>query len=190
VYAFVGCLHPALGRIGFIVSHDWFGRDPHGVSRCDSGGLLCGQGGFAHLTPDEARKALRVLSHPPSHPWVRDLLSEVREAFGQFRDYLRGAEPKPSCYRDARQKCIDGVRKANGILDRRLWTWEARSFSAIGLEDIEAVAIAPEAWKELRPRLGDNLPDRVVFLPGRATPAGIDYFLEEQVVTAFAGGAS
>jgi hypothetical protein len=187
VYAYVGCLHPKLGRIGFIVSQSWFLRDPHGVSRCDSGGLAGCVEGFGYLKPDEARAALLELSHSASHPWVRYLMKEVRDAFGELREYLRGRPPRPSCYKDARQKCIDAVQAADKDLDRRLWTWEARSFAEIGLEDVEAVALAHEAWKELLNGLGDELPD-ITFLPGEPTPNGVHHFKEEQVVAAFEGG--
>jgi hypothetical protein len=95
VYAYVGCLHPKLGRIGFIVAHAWFRRDPHGVSRCDSGGLAGCKGGFAHLKPAEAHVALLKLSHSAKNPWVRYLLKEVRHAFGALREYLRG-DPRRS----------------------------------------------------------------------------------------------
>jgi len=185
VYTFVGCLHPALGRIGFIVSEGWFGREPHGVSRCDTGGLAGRIGGFSFLDQREAVAALVELSHKPSLPWEKHLLAEVHSAFGQFRQYLTGDPPKPSCYRDVRQKCIDEVRRTREGLDRRLWTWEARGFAEIAVGDVEAVAIAPEAWKELSALLDGEIPSGVNFLIGRVGATGTHHFSEDGVVAAF-----
>jgi hypothetical protein len=185
VYAYVGCLHPKLGRIGFIVAQEWFNREPHGVTRCDTGGLAGRVEGFRYLDENEARIALAELSHAPTHPWKKDLIIEVRGAFGEFRRYLSGHPPNPNSYADVRQKCIDSVRRASEELDRRLWTWEARCFARISVEDVEAVVLAPEAAKELTARLDGELPTNVDFLIGHVTGSGVHYFLEDQVVAAF-----
>jgi hypothetical protein len=164
----------------------WFNRDPHGVSRCDTGGLAGRIGGFKYLNEKQALKAVKKLSHRPRLPWRRYLGDELRRGFADLRSYLRGEAPKLKC-RDARQICINGVLSAAEVLDRRLWTWEARGFAEIRLEDVDAVALAPEAGKELEDRLGGNLPARVEFLIGHATATGIHHFLEDQVVLAFEG---
>lgn len=185
VYSYVGCLHPELGRIGLIVAPEWFRREPHGVSRCDTGGLAGRIGGFRYLDEVEARNAVTDLSHRPCRPWRSDLLTEVAAAFVDFRGYLRGQPPNPDCYTDVRQKCIDAVRHASERLDRRLWTWEARCFASITADDVDAVALAPEAWKEFSARFDGDLPAHVQFLIGHAAGTGIHHFNEEQVVTAF-----
>lgn len=189
VYAYVGCLHPALGRIGLVVSQDWFLRDPHGVTRCDTGGLAGRMGGFHHLDEAEATEALTQLTHAPTYAWQEGLATEVEGAFGAFRKYLSGDAPRASSLSDARQRCIDAVVAAKEVLDRRLWTWEARSFSEITSDDVLAVALAPEAWKELRARFEPRLPRRIALLIGYPTAAGTHHFSEEQVVATFEGVA-
>jgi hypothetical protein len=187
VYVYVGCLHPKLGSIGFIVSRAWFGREPHGVTRCDSGGLVSGRWGFRHLEPAEAVAALLGLSHAPDIPWEEHLLFEVGDAFGEFRKYLSGEVPKPNCYRDARQKCIDGENAAKMTLDRRLWTWEARGFAPIAEADVEAIVLAAEASKKLLDRFGGKLPGSMPLVIGHASAAGMHHFEEDDVVAAFEG---
>ncbi len=189
VYAYVAFLHPALGSVGLIVTRGWFARDPHGVSRCDTGGLVGRIKGFRHLTVDQAERALKELTHLPSHPWEEALATEVTGAFGAFRGYISGATPRSGSYRDARQACIDAVIREKEELDPRLWIWEARCFSSITADDVEAVAIAPEAWKELYDRYGAALPvDGIEYLIGHATPEGLHHFREDQVVAMFEQG--
>jgi len=144
-------------------------------------------GGFRFLDSDEVHTALVDLSHAPGQPWEDHLMDEVDRAFGQFRKYLSGQTPNPKCYGDVRQKCIDAVRLAKEVLDRRLWTWEARSFAEIRIGDVDAVALAPEAWKELRDRFDGDLPLGIQYLIGHVAETGAHYFSEEQVVAAFAG---
>ena len=97
VYAYVGCLHPALGRIGLILRRAGFWREPHGVSRCDTGGLAGRVEGFSCLTPTEAALAVKELSYPANVPWERHLNVEVAMAYGfvsGWTRYLRGEIPK------------------------------------------------------------------------------------------------
>jgi hypothetical protein len=189
VYAYVGFLHPGLGRVGLIVARGWFAREPHGVARCDTGGLVGRIGGFRHLTQNQADSALAELTHPPTHAWEEAMATEVMEAFGAFRRYISGATPRDGSHGGARRICIDAVVSGGEALDPRLWIWEARSFSNITTDDVEALAIAPEAWKELQGRYGDDLPLDIEYLVGQATPGGLHHFREEQVVAFFEGGA-
>jgi len=189
VYAYAAFLHPDLGRIGLIVGSEWFTRDPHGVSRCDSGGLAGCVGGFGHLTEDQAARALEDLTHVSPHRWEDAWVTEVKDAFGGFRGYIAGAAPRRGCYKDARQTCIDAVLAKSGLLDPRLWVWEVRSFSSIARGDIEAVALAHEAWKELHENYGDDLPiDGIRYLVGRPADEGLHHFREDEVVAAFERG--
>lgn len=191
VYAFVGCLHPPLGRIGLIISDNWFRREAHGVSRCDTGGLVGCIGGFGCLTTDEAEKAVVDLSHPPDDGWEQSFSVELRNAFGFFsgwRRYLRGEIPKSKALNDIRGRCVESNTVGGKRPDRRLWTWEARGYAEVVVQDVEAIVLAPGAFKEFLGRLsGAPLPSTLRVLRGSATASGVHYFEEDQVIAAFQG---
>jgi hypothetical protein len=189
VYAYVGCLHPDMGRIGIIMGYEWFVREPHGVSRCDTGGLAGCRGGFRHLSPAEAAAAVSSLSYSPPHPgWRQFLAKEVRTSFGVWKSYLRGDEPTVTTWRDVRRRCIEAVRNTGTDLDRRLWTWEARAFAGIERHNVESIVLAPGAYKEFRDRFSTPPPPaHVHILVGTTNASGVHYFLEDQVVNAFQG---
>lgn len=191
VYAYIGDLHPALGHIGVIISHTWFWREAQGVSRCDSGGLIGCMGGFNCLSPDEAAQALTALSHGPNDKWEQFFCTEIATAFrfwDVWKRYLRGHVPTLSPRRDVRARCIEAVLAGGGAPDRRLWTWEARSYSEVTVADVNTVVFAPEAFKDFDSRFaGTTLPSHVNILCGSVSSSGVHYFEEEQVFNAFMG---
>ncbi len=190
VYAYIGCLHPALGRVGLIIERQWFDRDPHGVTRCDSGGLAGRMGSFAILADSEAADGLVGLSFTARGPWERALKSEIRQAFGTWRAYVEGMTPDRAVLRDVRGRCIEYTLARGDELDRRVWTWEARAFDDVELRDVAAVVLAPEAFKEMSARLhGRAPPSGTRFLVGHVDHRGVHYFREDQVYDAFLGGA-
>jgi len=131
VYAYLGDLHPGLGTIGLILDPAWLDRLV-GVSRCDSGGLAGGIGGFAHVDEADRRAGVKELSTETSvvltdAGWMQSFVDEVASSYSrQVNGYVEGEEPDVSAWGDVRGRCIEGVRGAGGEMDRRLWTWECR----------------------------------------------------------------
>lgn len=190
VYAYVGCLHPALGTIGLILRQGWLTREPQGVSRCDTGGLAGRLGGFGALSNEEAEQAIVSLSLPISDSWSNYLDSEIDSAHaGGWMGYLQGVPPSPDHLPDARGFCLRHVQQQGEDPDRRLWTWEARSFAHIEPTDVEAVALSPEAAKEFYNRIRiTNAPlPTSRFIVGRVDPNGVHHFHEDAVLRAFHG---
>ena len=187
VYAYVGSLHPELGRVGLILRGDWFDRNPHGTTRCDSGGLAGRCAAFSVLSEAEAEEALLQLSFRAADPWEPALQMEVAAAFGSYRAYLEGRAPADASLHDVRDRCIRDARASGLELDRRVWTWEARSFSAVELRDVTTVVLTPEAFKEVTEYLRSRGmgPPGARVIEGHVDPAGVHYFQEQQVVEAF-----
>jgi len=190
VYAYVGSLHPDLGTIGLVLKQSWLTRAPHGVSRCDTGGLAGRLGGFSTLTIEEANEALVSLSLPIDDSWSTVLEVEVNAAHpGGWHNYLRGSPPTADQLSDVRGICLRKVQQSGKVPDPRLWTWEARSFANIEPFDVEAIALSPEAAKDLYNRLVTTgvAPPSARVITGRPTSAGIHYFQEDAVLQAFRG---
>lgn len=190
VYAYIGCLHPALGTIGLILRQDWLAREPQGVSRCDTGGLAGRLGGFGALSNEEAEQAVVSLSLPINDSWSNHLDSEINSAHANgWTGYLQGIPPSPDHMPDARGICIKHVQQHGEDPDRRLWTWEARSFAHIEPTDVEAVALSPEAAKEFYDRIRTTSapPSALRFIVGRVDPNGVHHFHEDAVLRAFEG---
>jgi hypothetical protein len=193
VYAYVGYLHPELGTIGLVLRPSWLTRAPHGVSRCDTGGLAGCLGGFSAITSEEAKQAVVSLSLPIDDSWSAHLEQEINSAHpGGWINYLQGNPPTPDQLPDVRGLCLKHLHEKGGTPDPRLWTWEARSFAHIELADVEAIVLSPEATKNFYNRMltsGTTLPSARVIV-GRATPDGVHYFHEDAVLRAFRGEAS
>jgi len=189
VYAYVGRLEPDLGSIGLIISRDWFVAAPHGVTRCDTGGLAGRKGGFACLSETEADEALVTLSFSAAEPWEKQLDAEVDSAHASWNSYLNGATPQSvDRLGNVRHRSVAHAENT-GCLDPRLWIWEARSFAHVDGDHIEAVAITSESLKHLRRRWPKTaaFPARRL-LAGSPDPTGIHHFAEAAVVRAFRGG--
>jgi len=192
VYSYAGCLHPALGRIGLVLSTGWLTRGLQGGSRCDSGGLAGGLGGFACIGPHhaECKAALLDLSFAGTHNWRDDLHTEVSAAYGaEVQAYVRGDEPVLASLDDHRRRFVQYAH-AKGITDkRRLWTWEFRATSPAKNTDVYAIALAHEAFKlfdELRRDSGLDFPDLRV-ISGSVGPSAVHHFQELEVVEALSG---
>jgi hypothetical protein len=124
VYAYVGCLHPDLGRIGLIVERPWYLEEPHGMTRCDSGGLASRAGNFVYLSRDVAG-ALTSLTMRAPNPWEPEIDDEIAAAYSGWDAYLNGTHPRSNGLDTDRRECFEKAVIAGRKLDRRLWTWEA-----------------------------------------------------------------
>lgn len=192
VYAYAGCLHPALGRIGLVLSCDWLTRGLQGGSRCDSGGLAGRFGGFGCLPSDPAvcKATLQTLSFTHTHDWHAELHREVAAAYGAaVRSYVRGDLPTIAALDAHRQSFVQHALKLGLDDKRRVWTWEIRALTPARNTDVVAVALATEAFKifdDLRRDFGDVDP-RIRIIVGSAGPLAIDHFHEPDVIEALAG---
>ena len=107
VYAYLGDLHPGLGTIGLILDPAWLDRLV-GVSRCDSGGLAGGIGGFAHVDEADRRAGVKELSTETSvvltdAGWMQSFVDEVASSYSrQVNGYVEGEEPDVSAWGDVR----------------------------------------------------------------------------------------
>ncbi|MBN8490332.1 MAG: hypothetical protein J0M00_02730 [Burkholderiales bacterium] len=189
VYAYVGDLHPALGRIGLILSGRWYRRLPLGVSRCDTGGLVGLKGGFGCLGKKErAEEVLSRLTMRRVPHWGLLFRMELFRCHGRLRgwlNYLRGLPPS----KDLKDDRDIFIRSMGTNEDRRLWTWEARSGSPIEKGDLVAVALSPEAAKPILAdyRTNPSAFRAIIVIVGSASARGIHHFDEEKVVRAFMG---
>lgn len=189
VYAYVGDLHPKLGRAGLIISDQWYRRKPLGVSKCDTGGLIGLHGGFGCLNvKGSAKDALRRLTPKPKSTWSPRFRIELFRSHGGldgWEHYLWGHAPSRPL-KDVRDTFIKSVV---GDLDRRLWTWEARGDAPIERGDVCAVVLATEAGKLALQEARDN-PETfgtIQIIVGAAAADGVKHFDEEEVVLAFMG---
>jgi hypothetical protein len=178
VYAYVGDLHPALGKLGLVIARSWT-RDTTGVSKCDSGGLGGRRGAFESLAPQDAVAALRDLSYGSSAVarWEADFTAEMSCYQSGAAGYVRGEEPATSAWNDARSVCI---RRASPPRDRRLWTWEVRQAQGPRQEEYVALVLSHETAKVLDDlvRSGASVPESVRVLRGDINPSGAEFQLE------------
>lgn len=191
VYAYVGCLHPALGRIALVLYPTWLDRDPHGVTRCDSGGLAGRFGGFEAIPVDECPVALKELTLSGTEDWRGELDTEIEQAYEHgHAGYVQGHQPDPGPLDGHRCRCIEHAERENIADARRLWTWEARSFAAATAEDVHALVLANEAFKEFDQLRRDNgdIPEHVEVIQGCVHAEAVEYFREERVHAVLLGG--
>jgi hypothetical protein len=174
VYAFVGDLNPALGRVGFVISRDWSAAAFQGVTLCDSGGLFMGIGGFEAAGP-QALGDLVALSSPnacSSATWAETFEREVAEHYLRGpRGYVDGAEPVDL---PAPRGDYIAFERVKGVPDRRLWTWELRMYRGPSPRDYVAVALTDIDSKHLEAIEYDRgpVPSTVAVLPGKITQNG------------------
>lgn len=192
IYAYLGDLHPALGTVGLIIAPTWCDTRLQGVSRCDSGGLAGRRGGFDIVEEGHEGDVLKSLT-PVSTEWQQEFDREVSECFlpDQVMNYVRGEVPdfdgKP---KDPRKAFVDRAA-AQGVVDRRLWTWEARFWGGPAPEEIEAVVFSVEAFKQawrLRRTEGLELPLRIRLVTGTVSAEGVHPF-DQDLVAEIMGGA-
>jgi hypothetical protein len=130
------------------------------------------------------------LSLPADGSWPTHLDNEINSAHpGGWRGYLQGSPPSHEHLSDARGVCLKHVHDKGEEPDRRLWTWEARSFASIESNDVETIALSPEAVKEFysRIRAGDAPLAVPRIIAGRVDANGVHLFQEDEVLRAFEG---
>lgn len=171
IYAYLGDLNPALGRpdllAGLLIHSSWADDTRlRGCSRCDSGGLVAGKGGFREVPEESREDALRSLSAPAGEAlggWRERFRIEVDEFFLEgVNAYIRGEAPNVNVIPDSdpRRRCIEA---AGADADRRLWTWEVRLGSHPELHEIEALVLTStgeqllHAWEAE----GNEIPEHV-----------------------------
>jgi hypothetical protein len=194
VYAYLGDLHPYLGRVGLIFDRKWAERSLQGLTRCDSGGLAECLGGFCFLGKDEAAEALVDLSTPATCPlssWPAQFADEIEKSYSEgVEHYVHGHPPETRDWTDQRKHCIESIKSQGGELDRRLWTWEARMHQPPIREDLQVVVLSHEAFKRLESlrRQGSELPETVRLIVGVAGKADTkDWFHLKEVRQALGG---
>lgn len=195
VYSYAGDLHPDLGSVGLILSHDWAERSIQGASKCDSGGLAGGKGCFVHIPDSERDAELQSISSPgafTASDWSAHLDQEITTSYGGIIEYVNGHEPDSSTWNDARSKCIDAARSGGERLDRRLWTWELRMQEPPEIQDIHALVVSPDAHGELQRMftlMGIELPEHLrIITPDDTREEPGSWFYASAVRTALAGG--
>ncbi len=191
LYAFVGALHFDLGTVGLILSRRWAQRATVGVTRCDTGGLEGGHGGFACVPGHERDMAMKSITVAcrPFRRWWRAFCDEVRSSYDRsFEGYVAGEEPNAKRWVDIRQDCInhaDDISK----MDRRLWTWEVRLGKAPRRDDYQYLVVSPQNGEYLQDLFFKNVdvPARVRILGLTFLPDGLHWFETEPVQHAFLG---
>jgi hypothetical protein len=190
IYAFVGLLHASLGTVGIVVSPKWATRCLTGASRCDSGGLAGGFGGFACIADRDA--SLRALSYDGTglKRWRLDFREEMSSSYSDREaGYVRGTVPDYNGWSDARVACIEYIRASGARLDRRLWTWETRLRGSPRPKEVECLVVSPEMHKRLEAlrHTGLTVPASVRVLTGSVSSAGVHWFDTDSVHSAFLG---
>lgn len=130
VYAYLGDLNPELGSVGLIFHRAWTTRALMGYSRCDTGGMVCGRGGFVWVNtcgdPPETVVTQVSCSSTVASDLDADFSKEVAKAHGgNPAAYVNHVEPKLDTA-DPRQRCLSHAKSVGIGYDRRLWTWEVR----------------------------------------------------------------
>lgn len=193
VYAFVGDLHPELGSVGLIISRRWSERATQGVTRCDSGGLACGAGGFQFIETAIRDDALRSLSTPvtfAADDWDDRFAEEVSESYPEPAAYVDGAIPETAHWGDPRAECLTRTLErdrttGSDVCDRRLWTWEVRLDEAPEPSEIEALVVSHGAKSHLHTlvtREGLQVPLHVKVLAGSNSHSGIEHWFSAPTV--------
>jgi hypothetical protein len=190
IYAFVGLLHASLGTVGIVVSPNWATRCLTGASRCDSGGLAGGFGGFACIADRDA--SLRALSYDGTGlgRWKFDFREEMISSYTDAEaGYVRGVLPDYRGWSDDRVACIEYTRASGARPDRRLWTWETRLRGSPSPKEVECLVVSPEMHKRLEAlrHAGLAVPASVRILTGSVGSAGVHWFDTASVHSAFLG---
>jgi len=190
IYAYLGLLHPELGTVGIIIVPDWISRCALGVSRCDSGGLAGGKGGFVCVKDKAASLQALCFTEERLALWESEFFEEVANSYKAAEmDYVHGITPNYGAWKDARAEGIQYLVDSGVELDRRLWTWEAQLSGSPLPHDIECLVLSPEMHKRLdvKRREGRSIPPNVRILPGAVSSSGIHWFDSEPVKAAFLG---
>lgn len=184
LYAYVGDLHPDLGAIGLVIARGWDADGAlSGITKCDSGGLAGGLGGFAAIGDDAQRAdALLALSYPSEAPlnlWPRDFAKEVEGGWhASPEDYVRGAPPRENtAHWDARRRVDFRTRES----DRRTWTWEARFRSPPRASDYTHLVLSVQGHIALelsRRATGEEPPEHVRVIHPTTSSDGHHFAIE------------
>lgn len=192
VYAYLGLLHPELGTVGLIVSIAWAARCLQGASKCDSGGLAGRRGAFSCVEDPPTHLLALSFSGGALIRWQEEFRREIAGSYRHIdEDYVSGTEPDSSNWNDIRAICIAFARQ-NGLVDRRLWTWETRLIGSPTADEVECLVISPEMRKRLEVlrRRGDVIPDSLWILAGSVEHDGVHWFDTRSVHAAFLGTRS
>jgi hypothetical protein len=190
IYAFLGLLHPELGTVGIVVSPRWATRCLVGASRCDSGGLFGGRGGFACII--DAAASWKTLSYKGARlsSYKLDFRKEMISSYTDAEtDYVRGVVPDCTGWNDDRVACIEYLRGRGAMPDRRLWTWETRLQGSPVPREVECLVVSPEMHKRLEAlrHTGVPVPASVRVLTGSVGSMGVHWFDMASVHSAFLG---
>jgi hypothetical protein len=190
IYAYLGLLHPELGTVGVIIVPGWISRCALGVSRCDSGGLADGKGGFVCVKDRAASLLALYFNDERLALWESEFSEELSNSYKDAEvDYVHGVTPNYGAWKDARAESIQYLVDGGVELDRRLWTWEAQLVGSPSPHDIECLVLSPEMHKrlEVMRREGRSIPSSVRILPGAVSSSGVHWFDSEPVKAAFLG---
>ncbi len=132
IYAYLGDVHPQLGVVGVVIERgNW---TLEGASRCDTGGLFAGRGGFFTIPDPDRAQSVKKLSTPLSFD-IANLDQTFNEELDQLYEgdakrYVTGEQPSADKLHpdDPRRTLLSAPSKTT--LDRRLWTWELRALVA------------------------------------------------------------
>ncbi len=178
IYVYVGDIHPDLGVVGLVVRRD---LSVQSVTRCDSGGMFGGKGNFDAVVTEERQAAMLLLSlleGQGADLWEEEFDDEVREVHLSAEAYVRGDCPEPSRFPhgDPRRDCVRrGLAGSARPIDRRAWTWEARTISPPRSEQILAVVLsntANEMYQQLVAREDTVLLPQQPVIPAEDRAAG------------------
>lgn len=178
VYAYVGDLHPCLGKAGLIVSRAWSDRALKGLTCCDSGGLADGIGGFVGILASDRPGVLTNLSTPvhcANGEWERVFADEVEQHHpNAAHGYIEGQAPVLATA-DPRRACVEFVVAQGDTPDRRLWTWELHLDDGPDPDDIKALVVPEQSFQQVlhQRRNGRRLPTAVRVIRGRVGPGGV-----------------
>jgi hypothetical protein len=191
VYTFAGCLHPGLGTIGLIITEGSGKRLLEGATRCDSGGLAGGRGGFADIDSGEVAEALLSLSYlrEDAIDWHPAFGKELLTSYPKPDAYIGGEVPDYTTWTDRRVGCFKNYDPDKWPPDRRLWTWEIRLGGSPHPDEFVAVVFSHEAFKhvELLRMRNELIPNHLRVIVGDVSPGGVHYFSDPIVAEILSG---
>lgn len=184
IYAFVGDLNPALGVLGLVFAVSWFERAPQGLSRCDTGGLFCGKGGFAAEPDLETRKQLlRSLSSEATctvSDWREHFRREIEEHHDRgIHGYVEGEDPRYREWDDPRARFLEHADRLGigAIQDRRrLWTWETRMSAPPRPDELQVVVLSSQLTMHRDPEfMNEDFPHHIAVIEEDFDATGVHF---------------
>jgi hypothetical protein len=171
--------------VGLVLAVSWFERAPQGLSRCDTGGLYCGKGGFAAEPDLEIRQQLlRRLSSDATCTvgnWREHFRREVEERHERaIRGYVDGEDPRYREWDDPRARFLEhadcqGIGTIQGR--RRLWTWEVRMSAPPSPDELQVVVLSSQLAMHRDPDFMDeDFPRHITVIEEDFDPTGVDFY--------------